>query len=151
MDTQTVFIFVVIAIFLVGGGVMLDQAYEENLEEVTQTNETVNVSSFDTAIQLENSNIAGARYDQNITVRNSTGSLLDHGTDYDWHQSNGTIEFLSGSADLSAGEDTTVTYGYGEPTGLQKGILSTFSGWIPVGVLVLAVVVLLSLKDYIDI
>lgn len=75
-------------------------------------NESFNASgAADTVLELNNSNISRAYYDENVTVWNDSTTQMDRGTDYEWFVGNGTIKPLSGG-DLAGDANATVTYGY---------------------------------------
>lgn len=93
--------------------------------DVTITNETWTPDAGNVT-QLDESGREDAYYDQTVTVRDENDSLMQAGSDYEWHESNGTVKALSGG-DLDGDDNATITYGYEEPTREQQRLTGALS------------------------
>lgn len=68
---------------------------------------------------LDNSELARADYNDTVTVRNSSGATMTEGSDYTWHETNGTVEALSGG-DLDGESSAEIDYGWTGQTKRQE-------------------------------
>ena len=97
-----------VGIFVVIAGASVAWADAPTHEE-TVLNESV-TADHGTTVQVDPaSDVAWSGALDNETVRDSTGSELDEGTDYEWNPENGTVTFLS-SGSTADGESATVSY-----------------------------------------
>lgn len=136
-----IFIIIIIAVAGVAG---LEAALESGGDDVTVENETWTPDPGNVT-QLDDSNIEGAYYDEDVEVRDENGNLSEEGTDYEWFAGNGTVKALSGG-NLDGDAEATITYGYSETTAEQRQ-LAGMLGLIPqaLGILFPVFVVILFL------
>lgn len=136
-----IIITVIGLVILASMGVMAFQTTLENAgENEIEVNETF-TPSIGSAVELDNSKLNGAYYDEDVTVYNSSDDLMTEGTDYEWYTSNGTIEALSG-AGLADGGDGNITYSWQQTTEEQRTFaamlaqIPNFIGYaLPLGIL----------------
>lgn len=80
----------------------------------------------------------------NETVRNSSGSQLSEGTDYEWNTTNGSVYWYESSTDVTDGEEASITYSYAAKRPGTRRVMSVVS--IPVRyVLPFSLLVLLAM------
>lgn len=94
---------------------------------------------------LEYSNRAGAYYDNETQVYDSTSTEVERGVDYTWNDDNGTVTALEGGT-LDGATNATITYEYQQPTEQQQGLanlLTLFTRFVPVLVPLFGFVLLL--------
>lgn len=95
--------------------------------------------------ELDESNIANARYSDTVTVTRNSKEMTD-GVDYEWYADNGTVKALEGG-DLDGVSSASIDYAFTLPTDQQQDIASLFGGSFEIGgvlVFVLGVVVILA-------
>lgn len=113
--SQTVRAVVLLALVgvLLGTGVLAtSQAYQDSpthVESIDNESLTQKVGEWQSVDAATKDGFAGA-YD-NETVRNSSGSTLTEGTDYEWNQSDGRIKFLDSSS-TNNGSSAEIDYSY---------------------------------------
>jgi hypothetical protein len=122
---------VIVAVLLLGGIAAVDAQYQSAAAtnaQVVATDETVDTSACGTnnVCSLNNSHLQGVIYypGGNVTVRNSTDVLMQEGRDYEWVQSNGTLNVLSTRLD---NQQATITYGYAVPSSEQTNVQELFA------------------------
>ena len=99
---------------------LADNQQRHDIENESFTPDPGNVT------ELENSNLDAADYDDTVTVRNESNTTMTEGTDYEWHESNGTLTTLEGG-DLANDSTGYVTYGYNRPPPDQVMLANVFS------------------------
>lgn len=119
------FVIIIIAVTGVAG---LEAALESGGDSITVENETWTPDAGNVTT-LDDSNITGAYYDEDVTVRDENGNLSDEGVDYEWNEGNGTVKALQGG-NLDGDSSATITYGYQETTNEQRQ-LAGMLGLIP--------------------
>lgn len=86
-------------------------------------------------VQLEHSDRTGVYYGNETTVYNASDDEMDRGTDYDWNDTNGTLDVLAGG-DLSGDSEGSATYEYQVTTAEQRSLLRILAimpevvGWL---------------------
>lgn len=104
-----------ILIVLLGLGVLFaggtNVAYEGATDEFSVTNETISVDYSD-RVAVEKRGTA-FQYMENVTVY-ANGTELTAGTDYVWHDINGTIDWYD-TANTTDGDTATISYEYKAP------------------------------------
>lgn len=113
-----IFALAIVAMLAVGGfQVALENAGEDH--SVTNETWTPNTGSV---TQLDNSERAGAYYDNETAVYNTTGTSaveMEEGTDYVWFESNGTVKAVSGGG-LDGATEATISYSFQQTTEEQR-------------------------------
>jgi len=108
---------VVALVVLLFVGVLATAATVEQTERAIQIENESFEPVGDTVIELNNSALEFAEYNDTVTVRNATdGSVFEESGNYTWYDGNGTIEPVANS-DLANASTATITYGY---TGLSR-------------------------------
>lgn len=131
MRSTSVWEIAVIAVFLVLLLPGLNAAYSDATVTETIDNESLTVD-YSVPADLEASDVVSYG---NATVFNSTGAELAAGTDYDYDQSNGTVQFLN-TANTTSGNTATVTYDYETRQDAAAGVatllapMGSILGWL---------------------
>lgn len=138
---------VLVAVILLGGVAAYQQQIVSSAEATAVGNEGFQSPTAGEVIQLDQSNLTGAYYSDNETVRNDSDVEMEEGVDYEW-LNNGTIRPLSGG-DLAGDANGTIDYHYRQTSPEQRARAEFVSlvlgnaGWIViVGVLILLLSVL---------
>lgn len=113
-------------------------------EDINVENEswTPNTGTY---VALDDSNLDRAYYDNDTTVYNTTnnnGTLMEQGTDYEWNDTDGTIQAVSGGG-LDGATSANITYSYQRTTAEQER-LASMAAQLPraVGVILPALAIL---------
>lgn len=106
---------VLLLVFVVGilgfGIVAVSATYEDAEEHVIVTNESF-VQDVGNWTPVDAADEAGLiRFNDTVTVYNSSGSELTEGTDYEWAPANGSV-LISDTASTTDGASASVTYEY---------------------------------------
>lgn len=117
--------FLVLALIAAMGITAIQGSLEEAGDDELVENETFtpNAGSVTT---LDDSDQANTYYDDEVTVRDSSGTVMEEGTDYEWFVGNGTVKTIQGGA-LDGEPSANITYGYQETTAQQRGIARTIA------------------------
>ena len=111
MSKPTLAVAVVGVIIVLGGGAFILDA---SIQDSQVAREAVN-ESFDPVggdvVELENSHITRAEYDDTVTVRDANESELQASGNYTWNQGNGTLTVVDNSY-LDNQTTAYVTYGW---------------------------------------
>jgi hypothetical protein len=97
-------LFALIAVMGMNGA-LADNASLTTVENETWTPDAGNVT------ELNNSNLEAADYNETVTVRDSTGTVMSNQTDYTWFDGNGTVKATVGGG-LDGESEATISYGY---------------------------------------
>lgn len=121
---------VLVAIFVTAILVMMGLAgYQAALEDAGSNNTVVNETWTPNAgsiTVLDDSQLTGAYYSEDVTVYNDTGVEVDEGADYVWFETNGTVKAVSGGA-LDGEPSATITYSYQLTTQEQRDMTAVLS------------------------
>lgn len=117
----------VIAIFGIQG---MSFAFEDSGRDVDISGESWSPDAGNVTI-LDKSEISDAYYDENVTVKDDGGKTMDYGSDYIWHQNNGTVFTVSGG-ELDGSPSATIDYGYDRVNEQQKSLASLSGGVLQV-------------------
>jgi hypothetical protein len=124
MDTPGAAVaLLVVAIAIIGAAAGAQLALEDTGDNVDVT-ETVSTGAVGDTVVLNESNQDGVFYDRDVHVTNDTGERMVQGSDFTWHDRNGTLTVQSTA--LSSQSNATVDYGYSIPTQSQR----TVASWI---------------------
>lgn len=134
----------VILIGFIGLGALSLQ-YSESVQE-TGNNTVIENESWTADIgnitTLTQSNRQNAVYDDTVTVRDNTSTILESSGNYTWFSRNGTIRADGG--ELSQGENANITYNWSQPTTTQNTnravVVNLFSAILQPWVILLAFV-----------
>jgi len=133
----------IVAAMAIGG---FQLALSDAGDDVTVSNETWTPNAG-TYVALNKSNLQHASYDPTVIVRDENDTLQDLGTDYDWNDTQGTVQATAGGG-LDGDANASITYGYQVSTEQQREV-ATALGLLPeiMGFLlpVLGIVILLKL------
>lgn len=122
----------VVMVLLITSIFVVSSIYDTTPDDsFTEDNESVTVA-LDTWTELGYAGIATSSTDDEA-VYNATGALLVEGTDYEYEPSNVSIQFLSTSSDVSAGEEATVTYNYEAKPKMARDVMPTISSAFTLG------------------
>lgn len=117
MNARIMIVLVGLAILGLSGVAAVDSANQEAGERVDVNDETFEPVG-DTVVTLNNSNVDGAYYDENVTVVNASTTYEPSGN-YTWHDNNGTIGIVNNS-DLANQSTANISYGYVDTTEHQQ-------------------------------
>jgi len=143
---QAIIALVFVAILLVGTATAVTYASKQTAEEI-DLNESTTTGSIGTLASFPNSNIEGAYYSPNATLKDENATLLTNGTDYRWYQTNATFEVLSNE---TANETVTGEYTLYEPSERQKAITTLLAdtlfgaSFVPLLLIIALVVIALA-------
>lgn len=96
------------------GFIAIQGVWQENEELTTIENETFTPANATNITALNDSNLPAADYNSTVTVRDSTDTVMDNGTDYRWIEHNGTVQTVKGGG-LDGESSANITYGYRRP------------------------------------
>lgn len=118
-------LFGVVALLLILGigAVAFAPAYAAGGERVSVANESITVDYSGTQSVDE----SGLQYDDSVTVRNSSGAVLDAGTDYEWNATDGSVAFQNTSA-TTDGSEAAISYQYRQETDQGQAVAGVLSG-----------------------
>lgn len=119
-ETGAIIGLIVVAIVVVGGAAMAQFAYEDTGDLQSQT-ESFNASNEGDLVILNESNRQGVFYGDTANVTNESGELMLEGQDYEWFESNGTLQVQSQSL---VNDTATVDYNYRIPSQQQTQMAS---------------------------
>jgi len=112
--TNDLFGLVVIVLVVAIGAVAFGPAFVSGSDRV-DASESLTVDYANNASVSE----SGLRYDERVTITNSSGGELEPGTDYVWLVEEGAIDFRNTSATTS-GETVQIEYQYREAGDRQR-------------------------------
>jgi hypothetical protein len=118
---QRVLAFIMVAVLLSAGLFAADAAFTEAGEDKSNINETFQNPTAGDVLQLDDSEVTGAFYDNETIVYNDSTVEMSAGTDYEWIQDNGTLRPLAGG-ELAGDTNGTISYSYDETTAEQRGL-----------------------------
>lgn len=118
----------VIAIGLLGTVGVAQYALANGGSEQALT-ETFDPGTNETHVELNESNRDGVYYSSSVDVTDENGSLMRPGTDYEWHQSNGTLTVLDGGG-LDGDTEGTVEYSLRVPSEQQRNYASMIGQFV---------------------
>lgn len=114
-----------IALFALIGVIGMNAALANNTS-VTSINDEDWTPDPGNITELNNSNLEGADYNETVEVRRADNTVMDEGDDYEWYDSNGTVEALEGGR-LDGEENASIDYGYERAPGEQVQMAVTLS------------------------
>lgn len=114
-----------IALFALIGIIGMNAALANNASLTTVENETWTPDPGNVT-ELNDSNLEGADYNETVTVRDNSGTVMTDGTDYEWFAGNGTVKALTGGG-LDGETEATISYGYERPPPEQVQMAVTLS------------------------
>jgi hypothetical protein len=107
---RAVIALLAIAVIAMGALVGFQAALADNASLSTVENETWTPDAGNVTT-LNKSNLDAADYNETVTVRDSSGTVMSNETDYTWFDSNGTVKALTGGG-LDGESEATISYGY---------------------------------------
>lgn len=113
--SERVLIFILIPILAISGIYAVNSSFEDAGVDGEITGERFDGPAGGGLVSLEQSNRQNVFYRGTVTVYNENGNLTVEGTDYIWHQDNGTLEVLAGG-ELDGVNNAEIDYGYDVPT-----------------------------------
>lgn len=125
----------------------MGSAYTDAAETQSVTNESITVD-YDNLTAVEAADEA-VRFNETVTVYNSTDAELVATTDYTWHAGNGSVEWHNTTATFD-GEDAAISYEYDDQDEETKDMASVLEKVLltaGVGLLLFGGVVVLGWLD----
>jgi hypothetical protein len=139
---------ILLAILLVGGAAVAQISYQESGENQKELTETFDAGAAGTIVTFNESNKENIYYyDDTVTVVSKNNKQYEQGQDYNWIQSNGTLEVLDGDMDNT--NDNEITYSFRSPSREQDAFAERVSlifetaQWLPL-VLIFLLVMLVA-------
>lgn len=127
---------IAIALLVLTGAVAVDASLSDAGFETEITAEEFNASAAGT-VTLNESNRDGVFYNDEVSVRDDKGREMVAGEDYEWNETNGTINVLSGG-DLVGTDPAEIDYGFRVPSDEQSAVADVFaSGFEIIGLLLI--------------
>lgn len=111
MPARKVILAIVCALLILGGISATDTQFQRSGERIDIDNETFTTGGSEEAINLTQSNVANATYDEFVTVENASGARMVAGEDYQWNDSDGVLVVLAGG-DLLNENNAEISYGF---------------------------------------
>jgi len=99
-----------IALFALIGVIGMNAALANNTSTTSITDEDWTPDAGNIT-ELNKSNLEAADYNETVTVRDSTGTVMSNETDYTWFDGNGTVKATVGGG-LDGESEATISYGY---------------------------------------
>lgn len=143
VSSNSVFAMAMLVVILIAGAAAIQYAYEGAHQRVSATNESW-TADLDAWTTLEHSNTEDAIYDETVTVRDNTSTVLEAGTDYEWSTENGSVMAISGG-ELAQGENATISYGLEQPTKESSALYAMITGIANPGIPIVGVLALLAI------
>lgn len=103
-DDASVWSFAVVAFLVVVSAPAITVAHDRALTPVEQRDRVTINTSAPVAVDAN-----ASRYAPTVTVRNSSGVVLDRGTDYDFNATSGELQFFN-TPSVTDGNEARVTY-----------------------------------------
>lgn len=117
---RTIVVAVVVFAIFAAGGIAAFQVSQQSQNQAAQVQDTQTGEQIvqETGIyqfvdRAQDDFVVG--FNDTVTVRNSSGTVLSEGTDYEWNSTDGTIKFINTSS-VQDGQAGEINYGYEENT-----------------------------------
>lgn len=112
-------VLVFLVIFSIGAPFVIGAAIEDSKATYQPRHEFTPEPG--TTYSFDESEIDGATYFDNETVRHDNGTVAEEGVEYEWHTSNGTLTVLDGG-DLHEDSNASITFTYNGQTSRQAAV-----------------------------
>jgi preprotein translocase subunit SecF len=140
---------IILAILLVGGGVVAQISFNESAEQELSFTETFDAGDIGTIVKFNESDQGNkVYYDDTVVVKTKNNKELVDNEDYEWMEDNGTLKVLSD--DLANTVDNEINYSYRAPTDQQQHIgnrvshFYTTAKWLPFVLIFLLVMIVVG-------
>lgn len=131
---------IAVALLVLAGATAIDASLADSGAQTEITGEEFDASTAGVK-SLNQSNVAGVRYDSVVTVKNQSGVTMVDGQDYEWNETDGTVEVLSGG-NLVGDNPATIDYVFTNPSDTQENVGGVFaSGFEVLGLLLMLLAV----------
>jgi hypothetical protein len=119
--SRAVVSLILLALVAMVGVYGLQAALADAGEDHTITNETWTPDAGNWTT-LEESNLTGAYYADDVTVRDENDTVMDDaGADYEWNATDGRVKAVAGG-ELDGDANASITYEYQQTTEEQRGL-----------------------------